>query len=164
MRIRVGAALLLGLGLLQMAASLAGNGALAAVAAATGASPAPKVFSSVGGLETHSSRFAIEWMTADGREHAVTIGPDHPARLAGPYNRRNVYGAALAYGPVLSVNPHTRAMWEAVARHALCGDAPLLDELSIPTPDRVGPPRIRVAPRRPLPGFPDPVVLEAPCQ
>lgn len=40
--------------------------------------------------------------------------------------RRNVYGAALAYAPVLPP-----ALRDPVMRHALCGDAPLLRELGL---------------------------------
>jgi hypothetical protein len=53
------------------------------------------------------------------------------AKLRGPYNRRNVYGAALAYGPVLASDPRTRAMFDEVSRYALCGDRPILRELDI---------------------------------
>jgi hypothetical protein len=52
---------LLIVGLLQMTGDLLILPALKAVAAATGASPAPKVFSSVQGLETFSSVFYLEW-------------------------------------------------------------------------------------------------------
>ena len=52
-------------------------------------------------------------------------------RIRGPYNRRNVYGAVMAYGPVLIDSPVTRPTWEAVARYALCGGGPLRDELQI---------------------------------
>jgi hypothetical protein len=46
--------------------------------------------------------------------------------MRGPYNRRNVYGAALAYAPVLPP-----ALRDPVTKHALCGDAPLLRELGL---------------------------------
>jgi hypothetical protein len=145
MRSRRIAFLLAVLGLSRMLADLAGMPALAAVAGATSAAPAPKVFSSQRGLETYSSRFFIEWSTATG-EHAVELTPELGARLVGPYNRRNVYGAALAYGPLLASDPRTAPLFHSVQRAALCGDAPLLAELGIATPGRVGPVRIRVVP------------------
>lgn len=133
---RVAPAFLLILGLAQMAGDLLSILPLKAIAAATVASPAPKVFSAVRGLETYSTRFFIEW---DGGRAELT--PEVYSRMRGPYNRRNVYGAALAYAPVIP--PELR---DPVMRRALCGDAPLLRELGLH-------PRGRVAVRlEPLPG------------
>lgn len=159
------AALLLGiLGLARMVADLAGLPAVAALAAATGAAPAPKVFSSVDGLETYSSRFFVEWTTATGEARSVEITPERYARLAGPYNRRNVYGAAIAYGPVLADDVRTRPLLRAVQRAALCGDAPLLVELGIDASDRVGPVNVRVEPRQRPAGATWPSVLATECR
>ncbi len=133
------------LGLSRMAADLAGLGAVAAVAGATGAAPAPKVFSAQRGLETYSSRFFVEWTAPDG-ERSVEVTPERTARLAGPYNRRNVYGAALAYGPLLASDPRTAPLFHSVQRAALCDDAPLLRELGIDASDRTGALRVRVEP------------------
>jgi len=135
---------LLVLGMLQMTADLLHLRALKGVAAATAASPAPKVFSSVRGLETYSSRFFVEWTDKSGAFHSARISPENTAGLRGPYNRRNVYGAVLAYGPVLQSDPSVRPMFEAVSRYALCGDAPLLRELGIPVAEIRGMPRIRI--------------------
>lgn len=118
---RGAAVFLVVLGTAQMVGDLTGFLPLKAVAAATGASPAPKVFSAVQGLETYSTRFFLD---LGGRRVEVT--PELYARIRGPYNRRNVYGAALAYGPVLP--PELR---EPVMRYALC-DATLLEELGLP--------------------------------
>jgi len=158
------AALVLGfLGCVRMLSDLAGLAPVAAVAAASGAAPAPKVFTSSQGLETFSSRFFVEWDTRDGATQSVELTPERYARLAGPYNRRNVYGAALAYGPVLASDPRTRPLLDDVLRSAACAEAPLLAELGIETPARVGPARIRVAPRRRPPQARWPELLEAPC-
>jgi hypothetical protein len=155
--------LLLALGLLQMTAALLGWPLVQGVAAATGASPAPKVFSSVRGLETYSSRFRLEWDDARGRRIDVELTPELYARFRGPYNRRNAYGAVVAYAPVLAADARTRPLFEAVARSSLCGDAPLLRELGIDDGDRVGPLRLRVVPRAGAPEADLPLVLEAPC-
>lgn len=122
---------LLALGLLQMAADLAGLPILKGLAAATHASPAPKVFSSVQGLETFSTRFRIIVDPGTDRSAAHDITPERYARVRGPYNRRNVYGAALSYAPVLAADPQTSPMLDAVLRSALCGNAPLLVETGI---------------------------------
>lgn len=128
---RLWAAALLALGAAQMLGDLTGLGALKAVAAATQASPAPRVFSSVQGLETYSTRFWLCWRDAQGVAREVEVTAELSARLRGPYNRRNVYGAALAYGPVLAANAHGRPMLRAVLAYALEGERPLLEELGI---------------------------------
>ena len=160
---RAAVAALLLLGLAQMAGTLAHLPTLAGLAAATAASPAPKVFSSVQGLETYSTRFYVEWRDRDGREHSIRLTPEHYARLRGPYNRRNAYGAVVAYGPLLARGARTKAMMQSVARYALCGDAPLLRELGLDPDAMAGPARVRL---EPLPGSAPadlPLVLEAPC-
>lgn len=140
------ACVLLCVGLLQMAGDLARLDWLKAVGAATCASPAPKVFSAVRGLETYSTRFTLEWQEATGETRRVRLTPELYARLRGPYNRRNVYGAALAYGPVLADDGRTRPMLEAVSRYSFCGRAPLLEELGIGTQNPAGPVRVRYEP------------------
>jgi hypothetical protein len=141
------AALLVVLGLAQMAGDLAGFAPLRGAAAATAASPAPKVFSAVQGLETYSSRFAIEWTDVAGAAHVLELVPERYAAIRGPYNRRNVYGAVLAYAPVLSSDPRTRDAFEGIATYALCGDAPLLRELGVDPSKVRGPRRVRIEPR-----------------
>jgi hypothetical protein len=110
-------------------------------------SPAPKVFSAVDGLETYSSHFFVEWVDAEGEIRSVPITPERYARLEGPYNRRNVYGAAIAYGPVLAADARTRPLLSAVQRASLCGEAPLLAELGIHRDEDAGPLWVRVEPR-----------------
>ena len=154
---------LLILSLAQMATDLVGFDALAALAAATTASPAPRVFSAVDGLETYSTRFFIEWTDRDDVAHSLELTPQVYERLRGPYNRRNAYGAAIAYGPVLFSRPRTRPLFESVQRFALCGDAPLLRELGIDPASVKGRPSVRLEPLAGtnLGGLP--TRLEAPC-
>ena len=80
---------LLLLGVLQMAGELAHLPALKGIGAATAASPAPKVFSAVRGLETYSTRFYLEWTHRDGRAQELELTPELYSRLRGPYNRRS---------------------------------------------------------------------------
>lgn len=139
---------LLALGLLQMLGSVTGLAALRGIGLASAASPAPQVFTTVRGLETFSTRFELSWYAPDGTERSMVLTPDLYTGLRGPYNRRNIYGAVLAYGPVLASDPRTREMYEQVSRFALCGSgAPVLLELGL-DPLRVGHPiTIRYTPR-----------------
>lgn len=147
-----------------MVGDLSGVVALKGLAAATAASPAPKVFSSVRGLETYSSRFYLEWRDRSGHERSLQLTPQLGARLQGPYNRRNVYGAVLAYGPVLLSESRTRAMFESVARHALCGDAPILRELGVAPSSITGALRVRIDPLGAALPSDMPQTFERPCR
>ena len=128
---------LLVIGLLQMMGDLVQTyinqpvgKAIRGIGAATLASPAPKVFSKAsnerGSIETYSTRFFLFWTDVAGARHELELTPELYGRLKGPYNRRNVYGAALSYGPVLPAE-----LRDPVMRYALCGDAPLLREIGI---------------------------------
>lgn len=159
---RTAGVLLAALGLLQMGSDVLGLEALKGVAAATAASPAPKVFSAVGKLETYSVAFDLEWRDAVGVEHSRRLDSETYQRLRGPYNRRNVYGAVLAYGPVLAVNPRTAPMFEAVLRAATCDGAPLLREIGVASDARDV--RVRVVPGAGVDLGALPRVLKASCR
>lgn len=162
MRERLVAGLLLVVGLLQIAGDLSGLTPMRALGAAWGASPAPKVFSVARGLETYSTRFFLEWRDKRGEQHSLRLTPELYSRLRGPYNRRNVYGAVLAYGPILSTDPRTKPLFDSVSRYALCGEAPLLRELGVDPLAVAGALRLRLEPRDGTP--PEiPRVLEPQC-
>jgi hypothetical protein len=148
---------------MQMAGDVLQLPALKGFGLATAASPAPKVFSALRGLETYSTRFYIEWTGTDARFHSIEITPDLNSHLRGPYNRRNVYGAVLAYGPVLMTDPKSRRMFDSVARYALCGKAPLLRELGIDPTGVSGNVRIRLEPRAGSHINNLPLIVEPPC-
>jgi hypothetical protein len=99
---------------------------LKGIGAATVAAPLPKVFSDVAGLETFASRFDLEVVTPAATTRRE-IDPDLYARLGGPYNRRNVYGAALSYAPRLPA-----PLWERVFCHGFASGGPLRRELGVP--------------------------------
>lgn len=164
MKIKVAAAFLLAVGLLQMAGDLVGVAALRGLGAATAASPAPKVFSAVEGLETYSSKFFLECAAPSSQDLPVALTPEAYARLRGPYNRRNVFGAVLAYGPVLASNPATLPVFLAVSRYALCPGSPVLDELRLPLPRSCTVLRVRVVPREGSRTGTLPLVLEPLCR
>lgn len=160
---RGAAAGLLALGLAQMAGDRLGIDALKALAAATGASPAPKVFSAVRGLETYSTRFSLEWTDRNGAQRVLELTPEVYARLRGPYNRRNVFGAVLAYGPILATDARTRGMYDSVAHYALCGDAPILRELGVDPETVAGGVSVRLRPRDGSSTGDLPLLLEPRC-
>lgn len=97
------------------------------LASASVISPLPKVFSDVRGLETFASSFAFEIIAPGQEPKLVPITPELYARLSGPYNRRNVYGAALAYAPRLP-----EPLWQAVYCYALGPGGPLREDLGLP--------------------------------
>jgi len=123
---------LVGLGCLQMAGDVLGLPRMKAFAAAMQVAPAMKVFTAHEGYETHAARFGLRWHDQTGA-HQLAITPGVYKGVKGPYNRRNVYGAALAYGPLLRGSIQTRRMQESVMRYAFCDAGPLRGELQIPT-------------------------------
>lgn len=117
--------------LLQMTGDLFHQTWMKALGGAWGASPAPKVFSSSEGLETFSSQFFLIWLDRENRLHRIQLTPKLAKQLKGPYNRRNVYGAILSYGPVLSKNEMMRNAYESILEYAIGQNGPLLKELGI---------------------------------
>ena len=129
---KLAAAALILVGTTQMAGDLTGLTAVKALGAASHASPAPKVFTAQSGLETFSARFYIEWFDHAGELHSLRLTPETYRTLKGPYNRRNPYGATIAFAPQLAANPRLAPVLEQVSRYGFCGRAPLLAELGIP--------------------------------
>ena len=115
------------IGLLQMAGEALGSRALRGIGAATTAAPFPKVFCDVAGLEAFASKFSLVGETRAGAAFETRITPEVYARVAGPYNRRNAYGAVLSFAPRLP-----EPMWRSVAQHGLRKDGPLRRELGLP--------------------------------
>ncbi len=125
--------LLLLVGTFQMAGFLINSKALRGIGAVSMVSPFPKVFCSAPvhgepgvALETFASEFVLQYDTQDGAAR-LAITPEVYSRLRGPYNRRNVYGAALAFGPCLPPE-----LADAVLRYALVEPGTLCAELGLP--------------------------------
>lgn len=131
-------------GTVAMAGDLLGLPSLYAIGLATSASPAPKVFTEREGLEGFSATYTLTWTDADG-VHTLPLDPEGYQGIPGPYNRRNVYGAALAGGPFLASHPQLADLHAQVARYAFC-EADVLSELGAPgvSPSSV---HLRVTPR-----------------
>ena len=125
-------AFLVSLGSIQMAGDVLDAPRVKALGAALQVAPAMKVFTAHQGYETHAARFTLHWQARDGRTGALVLGPSAYREVEGPYNRRNVYGAALAYAPVLRADARTRAMQESVMSYAFCAPGALRPELHVP--------------------------------
>ncbi len=126
-RATIGAVLLLILALSQMAAGLAGCEPLREAVAGTGAAPYPKVFCDKDGYEAFAMDFELVGIDAASREHRVLMTPEAYERMRGPYNRRNVYGAALAFAPRLDDE-----LRDEVVDYAFRRDGGLRRELGLP--------------------------------
>lgn len=127
-RWRVVAIIVVGaVGLFQIVGDLTGNKVLKGIGACLVASPFPKVFSDVDGLETFASDFKVIYRLPDGAETTLAITPQVYQRLSGPYNRRNVYGAALSYAPRMP-----QRLWESVFCFGLKPGGAMRGEFGIP--------------------------------
>lgn len=122
----VAAAFVFVIGLLQMTGEITGSRLLKGIGAATAASPRPKVFCDINGLEPFASDFVLLLESDDGAVEQRKITPELYSRLRGPYNRRNAYGAALAAAPLLPAE-----LRQAVFAFAFCENGPLRGELQI---------------------------------
>jgi hypothetical protein len=111
-------------GLLQAVGFATGFHGLRGFGAMTAASPLPFVFSSFRDVETFAAEFEVELTREGGGSVRHIVTPKLYAELDGPYNRRNTYGAVLAYGPALTA-PHEQALVDSVLRYGLCGHGPL---------------------------------------
>ena len=139
-------ALLVLVGCMQMFGDVFGIPILKGFGLATSASPAPKVFTAHQGFETYANQFFIEYTDADNQLVSLHITPEIYQRLKGPYNRRNMYGAATSYGPVLISNDLTRDMVHSVLNYAFCDQAPLLKEFGVTSHQHNTAVRVRLKP------------------
>ena len=152
MNAKIGATVLVLVGTLQMAGDLSGATVVKALGAASHASPAPKVFTSQDGLETFSARFYLEWTDAWGEAQSVQLTPQNYRNIRGPYNRRNPYGATIAYAPQLAANSRLTGVLDDVTHYAFCGRAPVLRELGL-VREEMSDLRIRIEPVAGQPGL-----------
>ena len=129
-RHEVGAIAVLLLGLVQLLGFLSGSRILRGIGAASCASPLPKVFSAHRGIETFANEFELVY-ELDGQQVRQPITPELYGRLGGPYNRRNVYGAALAFGPLLPDR-----ILEPIIAYATAPGGPFEVELGLPAEAR----------------------------
>lgn len=128
MKVSSAITLLIGLiGSLQIIGHATGSRTIRGLGLASGIAPYPKVFCEAEGYEPFAASFIISGNDAAGNLVKVPLTAERYSRLKGPYQRRNVYGAALAYAPRLP---------EDLRRHlfsdVLADDSPLASELNLP--------------------------------
>ncbi|MFT4176891.1 MAG: hypothetical protein QM627_09565 [Luteolibacter sp.] len=118
---------LLVIGSLQMTGYLLHSRTLRGIGLASGISPFPKVFCEADGYEAFAASFEIRGTDPQGNPWSRPLDPEWYSQLRGPYNRRNVYGAALAFAPRLP-----DALRDHLLAESLAPDSALRAELGIP--------------------------------
>lgn len=131
---------LLVVGMSQMIGDLTGVRALRGIGLASGVAPFPKVFCAADGYEAFAAKFFVEGDLPDGELWSREVDPQWYADMRGPYNRRNVYGAALAFAPRLPED-----LRDAVLVEALKPGSALRRELKVP--NDLKDVRVRIIPR-----------------
>lgn len=133
MKYKIAGFILIVFATIKVFADLLGFTQLSAVAAVTNAAPAMKVFTAIQGYEAYSADFEIAIRDSDQFSQSTMLTPENYSGLKGPYNRRNVYGALIAAGPVLITNTYTQAAWHEIAQKSFCQRSDLLNELGYDT-------------------------------
>ncbi len=122
------AIIFLALGLTRMTGYFLDSKILQGIGAASGIAPFTKVFSETDGYEAFTASFCLRGRTAEGGVQEIALTPERYARLRGPYQRRNVYGAALVFAPRLP-----ERLRESLHARALLPGSVLREELGIPS-------------------------------
>lgn len=129
MKVTTALTLLIGvLGSLQIIGHATGSRTLRGLGLATGIAPYPKVFCEAEGYEPFAATFIISGTDPEGTPVEIPLTAERYSQLEGPYQRRNVYGAALAYAPRLPENLRNHLFSKVLA-----DDSPLSSELNLPS-------------------------------
>jgi len=119
------------IGSLQIIGVATSSRSLKGIGLASVASPLPLVFSHFRGIETFAADFYLR-LKKNGRiKYDSEITSELYEKLEGPYNRRNIYGAVFAYGPVLTESSE-KILVNSVLKQGLCFDGPLVAEFGLP--------------------------------
>jgi len=119
------------IGSLQIIGVAVGSRALKGIGLASVASPLPLVFSHFRGIETFAADFKLRLKKNGKITFDSQITSELYEKLKGPYNRRNIYGAVFAYGPVLT-QPSEKILVGSILKQSLCSDGTLVHEFEIP--------------------------------
>ncbi len=134
------AIIILAIGLTQMAGYLSGWKILRGIGLASGIAPFPKVFSESDGYEPFAASFRLLGEMPDGSPWSCELTSERYSMLSGPYNRRNVHGAALAFAPRLPAE-----LRDSLLSLDLAPGSQLRQELKIP--DQIKNLRVEITPR-----------------
>jgi hypothetical protein len=108
-----------------MIGDLVGSKVLKGLGAMSGIAPCPKVFCQIKEWESFTCDYILRAESPEGIQE-ICLSPENYSKLHGPYNRRNAYGAALSFAPILPTN-----LWQTVFDYGLGINAPLRSELGI---------------------------------
>lgn len=104
--------------------------ALRGVGFLTASSPLPFVFSEYNGFETFSTTYHFDGITESNERFGLDMDHLFYGNLQGPYNRKNVFGVALSYGPFFTDDTLVQIRDE-ILHWSMCQGG-LTDELLIP--------------------------------
>ncbi len=117
-----------------MLGHIIGSKPLKSIGLATCTAPYTKVFCNAETADTgeqfepFAAEFTLRYKHA-GKWQQLEITPEIYQRLEGSYNRRNVYGAVIAYGPALP-----EELRASLLDYALKSPGHVAKELGLPTP------------------------------
>jgi len=106
------------IGCLQPFGYIIGSNTIRGIGFMTAASPLPLVFSSYNGYETFSNSYVADIET-NNETINIVLNNKMFSDIAGPYNRRNVYGAIMSHGPFFD-DPNLIKLRQHVFEYAIC--------------------------------------------
>lgn len=127
------------LGTLQIAGNCSHTRWIQNLGFVTAASPAPKVFCSLGDQESFANRYFLDWKDSKGESRSIPIDHSVLARLRGPEARRSMYLLTLE-----GDSTGWPSLNRSIRRYAICG--PLLKEWEIQPGSFQWPVTIRIVP------------------
>ena len=127
--------IVIGISLLQTVGFALNNKQIKGLGLASVASPLPIVFTQFRGVETFSLDYQIRVKDVKGIEKIIDLDSNNYSNLKAPYNLRNVYGAALSYGPAFKGEEID--IRNSILEYSFCKDSSLKKALSIKEVDEV---------------------------
>jgi len=113
-------------GFLQIIGFTLKNKTIRGIGIASTSAPLPLVFTKVKDVETFSNQFFIDYTTKENQKLSLEITPKVYSKIKGAYNRRNVYGAAFSYAPLLD-----KKLLNTILYYSFC-DKNLISEIGLP--------------------------------
>lgn len=118
------------LGSLSTFAYIKDDDLIRGAAFSTAASPLPLVFTAYNNVETFSLSFDVNFVTKNDSQLHVTMDKEMYNKIQGPYNRRNIFGATLCYGPFFD-KPNMIQMRQQILHWGVCQPGNLIKEFGI---------------------------------